>query len=170
MVTLGAVTKPHGIQGELRVHRFNADSTLLCEVERVWMHLEGAEPREVEIEAARIHGKVVLMTFAGVRGREAAEALKGQLVSVPRDWLPEPEEGEFYHVDLIGLRVESPEGAALGEVVDVIEQPSVTCLLIREPGGFREVPLVDAYVPTIDLEAGRAVVRHVEDFEIRSRR
>jgi len=166
LIALGVVTRPHGVRGELRVHPYNPDSELLLSLERVWLQ-RGDERRPVKITAARRHQDVFLLTLVGVGDRESADALRGFEVAVPRDVLPEPAEDEFYHADLIGLAAVGTDGSALGTVSTVIQYPSVDCLELRDDDGVREVPLLETYVPEIDLEAGRVVVAHWDDFELR---
>jgi 16S rRNA processing protein RimM len=164
LITLGAIARPHGVRGELRVHRFNPDSTLLLELDDVWLRRDG-EARRMRIERARAHGPAVLMELEGIRGREAAEALRGAEVCVPREALPDAGDDEVYHADLIGLRAELADGTPVGEVVDILSYPSADCLLVREENVDREVPLLDPYVQRVDLEARVAVVAHLEDLE-----
>jgi len=166
LIALGAITRPHGVRGELRVHPYNPESGLLLELERVWLQRDG-ERRPVKIVGARRHKETLLLTLVGVGDRDAAEALRGYELAVPRDVLPEPEEDEFYHADLIGLAAVGADGTELGTVSTVIRYPSVDCLELRSDAGVREVPLLETYVPEIDFEGGRVVVEHWDDFELR---
>src|SRR5687767_1184159 len=102
LVALGVVARPHGVRGELRVHLYNPESDLLLGRSRVMLSHRG-ETREREILEARRHGEALLVTLEGVASREAADALRGAELAVPRDELPPLGEGEHYHVDLIGL-------------------------------------------------------------------
>jgi 16S rRNA processing protein RimM len=165
LVPLGRVTKPHGLRGDVRVQLYNRDSALLEDLEEV---LLGEPPAPRRIESARRHGELWRVRFAGVDGRDAAEALRGAELRIPRADLPEPEEGEYYHVDLLGLRaVDADDGEERGEVVEVLAYPSVDCLLLRRGEQEREVPLLEPYVVEVDLEAETIAVRHIDDFEPR---
>jgi 16S rRNA processing protein RimM len=164
LIALGAVVRPHGLRGEVRVHRFNPESTLLLEQERVWLRRDGAT-REMHVKSSRAHGDLVLYVLEGVVGREAAEALRGSEVCLPREALPPPDEDEYYHADLIGLRAVDPSGLELGVVSDVIQYPSTDCLAIDSEAGRREVPILDPYLVGLDLEAGTITLAHAEDFE-----
>ncbi|WP_375288334.1 ribosome maturation factor RimM, partial [Sphingomonas sp.] len=55
--------------------------------------------------------------FAEVPDRTAAEALRGTVLTVPREALPPLADGEYYHADLIGLSVVTTEGEPVGRVV-----------------------------------------------------
>lgn len=167
LVQIGAVTKPHGIRGEVRVHLFNPDSDLLLDREQVWLCKDGEAPRAITVLTARRHGKGLLLTFEGVADRSAAEALRGLEVGVPRDELPTPEEDEFYHFDLEGLRVVTADGEEVGEVVEVLTYPASDCLLVRGGGIDREVPVLRPYVENVDLEAGQITVAFLDDLDTR---
>lgn len=165
LVALGAITKPHGIRGEVRVHRFNPGSNLLLGLEQVWLRKDG-EVSVVDVTSSRPHGELVLLTLAGVKGRDAAEALRGHEVCVPREHLPPLDDSDFYHFDMVGLRAESVAGEHLGIISEVIQYPASDCLVLTCDAGRREIPVAAPYVVELDIEGGRIVLDHLEDFEI----
>ena len=167
LVALGAVGRPHGLRGEVRVHRYNPESLLLLELDRIWARSPEGVLRELRVESAKPHGDLLRLRFEGMSRREDAEAIKGSELLIPRESLPPTEEDEVYLVDLIGLEAVSPEGAHLGNVASVIPYPSVDCLLVEAAEGAREIPFLDPYVGEIDIEAGRVVISHIEDFDLR---
>jgi 16S rRNA processing protein RimM len=84
-IELGVIAKPHGIRGEIRVHVFNPESTLLQELAEVFLiGDEDEEPALVEVESARPGPKALLMRLVGVSSREDVEALRGYKLCVPR--------------------------------------------------------------------------------------
>jgi 16S rRNA processing protein RimM len=94
-----------------------------------------------------------------VETRDAAEALKGQQLYVPRSALPEPEAREYYHADLIGLRAETPDGRLIGQISTVLNYRAGDILEITLADGKTElVPFTDRHVPVVDFAAGRVVV------------
>jgi 16S rRNA processing protein RimM len=117
------------------------------------------------------HGKVVLtpkrwrpikdglaVTAPEVPTREAAEALRNTPLHVPRSVLPPVEEDEFYHIDLIGCRVEALDGTPLGEVVAVHDFGAGDVLELRDPDGRqRFLDFSKAETPVVDI-AGRRIV------------
>ncbi|NOQ82426.1 MAG: hypothetical protein GQ551_00345, partial [Myxococcales bacterium] len=77
-IELGVVARPHGVTGEIRVHLFNPESTLLRELGEVFLiGEEGEEPALVDIVSTRQGSKVLLMRLAGVGSLEDADALRG---------------------------------------------------------------------------------------------
>lgn len=168
-IELGVIAKPHGVRGEIRVHVFNPESTLLRELAEVFLiGEEGEEPALVEVESTRQGPKALLMRLAGVGSREDAEALRGYTLCVPREALPKLEEGEYYHADLIGL--DAFDGAeAIGKVIDVLDYPSAECLKIERPGGYIEVPMLPKWLDRVDVDAGKVYLKDLNDIPLQRR-
>ena len=102
--------------------------------------------------------KGVLLQLEGVGDRDAAEALRGYVVRVRRDLLPELGAGEYYLSDLLGADVDSPEGP-LGRVVEVQMYPSVDAVVIESEDGSRyEQPLLDEWLERVDVKARRVTL------------
>jgi 16S rRNA processing protein RimM len=131
-VTLAAVAGAHGIGGEVRLKLF-ADS--LDSLKRHKSLLTGE--RTLTLTSIRGGKGGPIARFAEIADRSAAEALRGELLSVPRDALPPLDEGEYYHADLIGLPCETVDGEALGTVAAVENFGAGDLLEIEKPGGKR---------------------------------
>ena len=149
-VNLAAIAGAHGISGEVRLKLFaeSADSLKAHKQVRVG-------DRQLTIKSLRGGDKPVVR-FAEIADRTAAEALRGQLVSVPRSALPPLEEGEFYHADLIGLPCVGPDGAELGTVVAVENFGAGDLIEIEKPDGKRG--LVPFRPGIADLEDGHVSI------------
>ena len=104
------------------------------------------------------------MHLEGIESREAADALAGSYLEVPAREL---EAGTFYWEDLIGLRVESPGGEAVGELVEVFRAGGNEVYRIVGPSGERLVPALRSAVRRIDLDAGVMVVSPDDAEEVR---
>lgn len=113
-VALAAVAGAHGIKGEVRLKVFAESVASLKAHKSVYI---GGERRE--IRDLRDANKTAIARLDGVTDRNAAEALRGQLVEVDRAALPPLAEGEYYHADLVGLPCVGPDGAALGTVAGI---------------------------------------------------
>jgi 16S rRNA processing protein RimM len=154
---IGYVARAHGLRGELRVQLHAAGSTVLFDVERVWI---GGQERVVE--AARATTGAVLLTIEGVEDRDAAEALKGQPVEVERDAVS-LEPGEYLLADLPGCVAVDQDGREIGRVVEVI--PGAQPILVIHDAERRELllPAVPQFVVDVDAAARRVVVSVPED-------
>ena len=169
-IELGVVARPHGVNGEIRVHVFNPSSTLLEELGEVFLIAEGdEEPSLVEVKSTRRGPKTLLMRLAGINSVADVEAIRGCMLCVPRAALPELDEGEYYHADLIGLQ--AFEGTEpVGEVVDVLDYPSAECLKIERPDGFLEVPMLPRWLERVDVDAGKVHLKDLDDIPLQKER
>lgn len=153
--------RPHGLRGELKVRLHWEGSTTLSEVESVVVGT-GSGARAFAVEWARPGPAGVLLKLAGVDDRDAADALKGAPLAVPRSALPALEPGEYYLSDLLGAEVFGPDGR-VGEVVEVRTHPSVDCVAVRVADGrVLEQPLTEPWLEAVDAEAGRIVLSSTE--------
>jgi 16S rRNA processing protein RimM len=114
----------------------------------------------LEIAALRITKPYeAVVRFAGIDNRNVAENIKGTQLYVPREALPAPEPGAFYHADLVGLGVEDGSGNRLGTVHAVHNFGAGDVLEIAfAEGGSEFFPFTDAVVPVVDIAAGRIVI------------
>jgi 16S rRNA processing protein RimM len=132
LVTLAAIAGAHGISGEVRLKLFAEGPESLARHARVQVG-----DRQLTLSSVKPGGGGAIARFSEVGDRNAAEALRGQLVTVPRDALPPLEEGEYYFSDLIGLPVQSEAGEALGTVAAVENFGAGDILDIERPDGKR---------------------------------
>jgi 16S rRNA processing protein RimM len=162
LVELGVVGRPHGVRGEVRVFLHNSDSDILRHVEQVLVESEPGSPRSYDISSVRASGKHHLVGLDGVTSREAADRLKGARLLLPRAQLPPLDDGELYVDDLIDSDVLC-ENRVLGSVRGSREQGGVEVLTVVAGDEEIEIPLVEQYVVSVDLETRRIEVRDVDD-------
>lgn len=127
-VTLAAIAGAHGVAGEVRLKLFGEGVAALS---RHKHFNDGA----LTLIKVRDDGKGgAIARFAESTSRADAERLRGTALSVPRDALPPLGEGEFYHVDLLGLPVVTDAGESVGSVV-AIENFGATDIIeiVRDP-------------------------------------
>jgi|SaaInlStandDraft_6_1057023.scaffolds.fasta_scaffold75347_2 16S rRNA processing protein RimM len=156
-VCVGVISGAHGLQGLVRVRPF----TDVAEDVGAYGPVQSEDgTREFALDVRNRTGKgQILVAITGVGDRDAAEALKGEKLYVSRDRLPSPDEGEFYHADLVGLDVVTTEGQALGTVRALHDFGAGEMLEILDTGGrLGTVMFTLAAVPDIDLAARRVTV------------
>jgi 16S rRNA processing protein RimM len=162
---LGRVLGAHGLCGQVRVRYFGdgpenivgAPRLALAEPER-GVENPTAEEFEVEGGAAGRPGEVRL-ALRGITDRDAAEKLKGRLVTGDLEHLTPLPEGEFYWYELIGCRVQATGGQSIGTVKEIWETGAHDVLVVeREDGRHCLVPTARALMKEVDVKAGRIVV------------
>jgi 16S rRNA processing protein RimM len=141
-VALAAVSGAHGVTGEVRLKLFGEG---LDALQRHKSFNDGA----LTLKKLRDDGKGgAIARIAEIADRNAAEALRGTVLTVPRSALPPLEPGEYYHADLLGLAAVSDAGEPLGTVVAVDNFGAGDVLEIERNGGKRfMVPMIEAAVP-----------------------
>jgi 16S rRNA processing protein RimM len=155
LVLVGAILGAFGVRGEVRVRPFTASPEGVVSYGPLYdaqgrVVLTPKRWREIKDGLA--------VTAPEVPTREAAEALRHTPLHVPRALLPPADEDEFYHVDLIGCRVETPDGAPLGEVIAVHDFGAGDVLELRDAKGVQlYVEFSKARVPLVDIAARRLV-------------
>jgi len=162
-VVVGRIGKPHGIRGEVTVEvrtdepeRRFADGATLSVAPPGGSAFVGST---LTVESTRWHQSTLLVVFAEIADRTAAEAARGVVLSVavPADETPDDPE-EFYDHQLVGLAAFDLDGAPLGEVTGLVHGAQ-DLLTIRTPDGRDAlVPFVKALVPEVDLAARRVVI------------
>jgi 16S rRNA processing protein RimM len=150
------VTGAHGVRGAVKVKSFTADPGDVA----AYGPLEDERgDRRFTLRLVGSAKGVVIARVAGVADRDAAEALRGLRLYLPRAALPPPGDDEYYHADLIGLDVALGDGTILGRVRAVHDFGAGDTLEIdRAEGQPVMVPFTRAVVPVVDLDAGRLVV------------
>lgn len=140
-VTLAVVVGAHGVTGEVRLKVFTDDL-------KRYAAFNGGT---LTLKTLRAGSNGSIARFAEVPDRNAAEALRGTELTVPRSALPPLEEGEYYHADLVGLPVISSAGEAIGRVVAIDDFGAGDVLEIERADGRRfMVPMRVEAVPEWD--------------------
>ena len=164
LLQVGVITGPHGVRGLVKVKSFTADPSDLTAY--------GALTDETGDAAfgLDVRGEVkgqFLVKVEGVEDRNAAELLKGLKLFIHRAALPQPEEDEFYHADLIGLETVLADGSAHGRINAVQDFGAGDLLEVAlKDGGTVYLPFTRMVVPTVDLAAGHVVVDPPGEVEV----
>lgn len=163
LLVVGRVGRAHGVHGQVAVvprtddpdGRFASGAQLIT---------DPAPRGPLTVDAHVWHSGRLLVTFAGCRSRDQADALHGTVLFVDAsDDPPLDDPDEFYDAQLVGLRAETGTGLVLGTVTEVVHTGGQDLLAVgRQGGGELLVPFVAQIVPTVDLPGGRLVVHPPE--------
>ena len=164
MITVGRLHGAFGVRGEVKLESFTDPLRSIARYQP-WI-LHDARGIEHACEGVRVRegGKGLIATMPGIEDKDAADALRGTEVLVPRSALPPPAEDEFYWVDLEGLRVVNVEGTDFG-IVSHLFSTGANDVLVAQGERERMIPFVlPDYIRSVDFEAGVVTVDWDADF------
>ncbi len=162
-VVLGRVRGAHGLRGQLRVQFFGDGPDNLARLPEVVLAPRADAPEVARHEVLRCspgrRGEVRL-ALAGVKDRDAAEALRGLLVLGEPSHLEVLPPGDYYWYELVGCEVLDEGGRRLGRIRELWDTGAHDVLVVeREGGADLLVPAVDEWLRRVDPEARQVVVR-----------
>ncbi|WP_439534310.1 ribosome maturation factor RimM [Polymorphobacter sp.] len=150
-ITLAAVAGAHGIGGAVRLKIFAQG------LESLQAHRNfSAGGKALTLTELRPDKIGAVARFAEIHDRNQAEALRGTLLTIPREALPPLEDGEYYHADIIGRPVEGPDGAVLGTVLKIENYGAGDILELTLADG--RTTMVPFRAPAVSETEGRLVV------------
>ena len=160
-VEIGAIGRPHGVSGKVRIFLHYRDSNLFDRNPHLYLK-EKALFCLIDIASVQPSRQSWIVEIQGVTSRNAAEQLKGKKIYVARHELPELEPGEFYVFELIGLEAwDGPE--MVGFIRESRSQGEVEVVTVANQKEEFEVPLVEDYLESLDMEHGRIIFREIAE-------
>jgi 16S rRNA processing protein RimM len=163
-VLVGKFHGAFGVKGEVKLESFTDPVDRILKYQP-WL-LRDAQGRERMLEGVRGRSspKGLVVQVPGIEDRDAADALKGTELYVPRAALPPPAPGEYYWVDLEGLRVVNLEGADFGRVSHLFAT-GANDVLVAQGDRERMIPFLQPdYIRSVDFDAGVVTVDWDADF------
>ncbi|MFJ6993197.1 ribosome maturation factor RimM [Streptomyces sp. NPDC003090] len=158
-LVVARIGRAHGIKGEVTVE-VRTDEPELRLAPGAVLATDPASAGPLTIESGRVHSGRLLLRFAGVRDRNAAEALRNTLLIADVDPDERPEEpDEYYDHQLIDLDVVLADGTGVGRITEVSHLPYQDLFVVERPDGSEVlIPFVEEIVTEVDLDAQRAVI------------
>ena len=164
LICVGAIAGAFGVTGEVRLKSFCTEPTDIGSYGPL-MSEDGSQVFKITLTRPVAGG--LGAKIAGVSTKEAADALRGTSLFVPRSKLPSLPDDEFYHADLIGLDAYDTGGVLLGKV-SAVHNHGAGDILEISPVRHKSallLPFTMAIVPNVDILAGRIVVNLPEETE-----
>ncbi|MFC3568312.1 ribosome maturation factor RimM [Paracoccus sp. TOH] len=160
-ICVGAIAGAFGVRGEVRLKSFTSEPSDIAAYGPLWSE-DGKRFFTVRLSRPVTGG--LGARLSGVETREQAEALKGVTLWADRDRLPALPDDEFYHTDLIGLSVYDTGGKLIGKVRAIYDHGAGDILEIFGTGRQTVLlPFTRAFVPTVDIAAGRIIADPPEE-------
>lgn len=160
---VGRVRRAHGIRGDLVVELLtDAPDAIFAPGRRVFggdAEGELGDAPPLEIARASAFKDDLIVHFAGIDDRSAAERWHGRYLLVPADEVEPPDESEAFLHELPGMTVVQADGTVVGEVADYFELPQGILLEVERPEGRVSIPLIEAFVQELDRTGRRIVMQ-----------
>ncbi len=150
---LGRISGVFGVKGWVKVISYTEPREAVLNYES-WLLGQNGEWQSAKVAEGQRHGKTVVVRFDGFEDRDQAASLVGTQIGVPRDELPETEDGHYYWSDLEGLKVLRSDGSELGRLSYLLESGAHDVMVVK---GDQErlIPFVkDEIVIDVDLAEG----------------
>ncbi|MBF0400546.1 MAG: 16S rRNA processing protein RimM [Magnetococcales bacterium] len=161
-VGIGRLHGPFGIKGWVRATSFADPPEHILAFSNWWIGEERQLPRQsgdndltkFKLLSGKPHTRGVVAALQGIETPEAAQALSGLDIWVPRSLLPEPEQDTHYWADMVGSQVVEKDGRLLGVVDYLFSTGANDVLVVRQPdGGERLLPFIRDVVLTVNVES-----------------
>ncbi len=150
---IGEVLKPQGIRGELKVKAFTDFPEDIKAFGTVYI-----ENLPYKILSFRVGADgAAYIGLRGIPDRNAAELFRGKKIEGNREDAPELNEGQYYIIDILGLRCETEEGELLGTVKNITNLATDVYTLEKD-GKEILFPAVKGVVLSVDIANGKITV------------
>ncbi len=162
-VTIGKILKPHGIRGFFKVLPTTDDPGRFSDLQTIRLRWPGKEHiRTYEPEKIQVQAHALLIKLHGVDTRNDAELLRNCEIVIERKECLPLDDDAFYIFDLIGLRVETVSGQAIGTLREVLQYPANDVYVVDTGEAEVLIPAVGHVVKKIDLEQSLMVIEPIE--------
>lgn len=158
LLQVGVITSTHGVRGEVKVFPTTDDATRFKKLKNVILDT-GKEKIDLEIAGVKFFKNMVILKFKGIDDINDVEKYRKKSLFVTRENAVKLKKNEYFIADLIGLKVQTDEGEALGEVTDVLQTGANDVYEIHtEDGEEILLPAIKECVKEVDIEGGSMLV------------
>lgn len=149
-LVIGEILKPQGVRGEIKVRPLTSDPERFYDLEQVFFQ-KGQAYEACAVEACRVSDEAVFLKLEGINDRDAAEALRGQMLHIDRENAVELTEDENFIVDLIGCIGTDTNGREIGKLIDVMQPGGNDVYIFKGALGEVLVPALRSVVLKVDV-------------------
>ncbi|WP_373741715.1 ribosome maturation factor RimM [Neisseria sp.] len=148
-VAMGYIKGVFGIKGWLKIAANTEYADSLLDYSE-WQLAKNGSRLNVILEEGKLVSGELQVKFRGIDDRDAAFALRGYTIEIPRSEFAPAEEDEYYWADLVGMNVTNSDGLLLGTVKNLMETGAHDVLVIEGKYGQKLIPFVSQYILEVD--------------------
>ena len=161
-IPLGEILKPHGIKGELKILFYNEESKSLQKDQKVFLESPQKNIIECKIERIFYSFRKNRIKFFDINTIDKADDLRGCIVNVDRNDLPEINDNEYYLSDLVGYSLIDKSNNNYGKVIEVLALPANSVLNVSKNDKEYLIPLIDDVVLEVDQNQELIIIDPIE--------
>lgn len=158
LMSVGQITKPHGVRGEVKVFSLTDSLERFRELDRVYI-----DDKEVNITSVKLQKDRAILKIEGIDSIEEADLYRNKYLQVKREDAIKLPEGSYYVADLMDCYVYDTDGEKLGKVYDVIATGSNDVYWVKSEGKEDVlIPVLKTIVEEVDIENNKIIIKPVK--------
>ena len=161
-VTIGQITKPHGIRGSLKVEPLTDDPQRFKLLKKIYLTFDEIERTQYNIDHVQIGPQFVYLTLDKIANRDEAERLRSAYIEITRDECLPLSKDQHYYFDLIGFSVKTKDGKNIGTLSDIQSYPAHDLYVVQSDSKEILMPAVPEIVVDIDGDSGIIVIDPID--------
>jgi 16S rRNA processing protein RimM len=165
LILIGKIVGAHGVKGNCKIRSYAESLTVFQPGSEILIATSSGLKNVYEINWAKPHSKVDLLSLKGVTTRIQAQALIGSELFIEKAQLPELDDESYYWYDLIGLEVFTTDNHYLGRLDSILQTGSNDVYVVKKGEDEILIPALESVVHAIDLEKKRMRVELPEGLE-----
>ena len=159
---IGRVVKPHGVKGRVKVEYFGEDLRRITLYREIFIKDEKDNPEAYEVLEAIPQPPRLILRLKGIEKIEEAEPLIGKEILIEKEALLKLGEGEYYWVDILGMKVATEGGKEIGKVREIFRTGANDVYVVEGERGEILLPATEEVIRSIDLKSGVIKVVRME--------
>ena len=163
IVVMGKVLVPYGVNGWVKVYSFTEKIESFLTYKKLYLSKDQKNWLEIKIKEIKLHGKTIIVKFSEIADRSQAETYKNYLIGVPKDYLPQLNDNQYYWNDLIGLEVLNLQDVSFG-LVDTYIETGANDVIVVKGDKERLIPYTPMTVLKVDTIKNKIIVDWDESF------
>ena len=163
VVVMGKVLVPYGVNGWVKVYSFTEKLESFLTYKKLFLSKDQRNWLEIKVKEIKVHGKTIIANFSEIADRTQAESYEGYLIGVPKDYLPQLGEDQYYWNDLIGFEVLNLQNVSFG-IVDTYIETGANDVIVVKGDKERLSPYTPTTVLKVDTIKDKIIVDWDESF------
>ncbi|HXX33154.1 MAG TPA: ribosome maturation factor RimM [Thermodesulfobacteriota bacterium] len=151
---IGRVVKPHGVKGRVKVDYFGKDLRLPSFYHEIFIEDEEGKPESYEVLETVPQPPRLILRLKGIEKVEETKPLIGKEILVEKDSFLKLDEGEYYWIDILGMKVETQEGKGIGKIKEIFPTGANDVYVVEGKRGEILLPATEEVIESIDIERG----------------